>query len=94
MYSGDCGDPDDLVPLIRPGDTLLCEAGFGDKPEKMPIHLTAEQAARAAKAGAARRLVLTHIQDRTAGDAAVRMAEKVFENDTQLATPGLTVDIR
>ena len=94
VYSGDCGDPADLVPLIRSGDTLLCEAAFGDKPEKVPIHLSAEQAAKAAATGGARRLVLTHITDRADGDAALRMAEKTFTNDTQLATPGLTVDIR
>src|SRR5450759_4923326 len=29
VYSGDCGRADDLVPLIHPGDTLLCEASFG-----------------------------------------------------------------
>ncbi len=45
VYSGDCGNPDDLVPLIRPGDTFLCEAAFGAKPERVPIHLSAGQAA-------------------------------------------------
>ena len=32
VYSGDCGDAADLRPLIRPGDTLLCEASFGTDP--------------------------------------------------------------
>ena len=29
VYSGDCGRADDVLPLIRPGDTLLSEASFG-----------------------------------------------------------------
>ena len=29
VYSGDCGIADDLLPLIRRGDTLLCEASWG-----------------------------------------------------------------
>ena len=32
VYSGDCSRADDLVPLIRPGDTLLSEASFGAGP--------------------------------------------------------------
>jgi ribonuclease BN (tRNA processing enzyme) len=32
VYSGDCGRAEDLLPLIRPGDTLLSEASFGGRP--------------------------------------------------------------
>ena len=29
VYSGDCGRPEDLLALLRPGDVLLSEASFG-----------------------------------------------------------------
>src|SRR5512141_2620813 len=61
VYSGDCAVADDLLPLIRPGDTLLCEAAFGVGPTGGGAHLTAAEAAGAAVRGGAARLVLTHI---------------------------------
>jgi len=32
VYSGDCGQADDIAPLIRAGDTLLTEVSFGPGP--------------------------------------------------------------
>ncbi|MDQ3554179.1 MAG: MBL fold metallo-hydrolase, partial [Chloroflexota bacterium] len=29
VYSGDCGRPEDILALVRRGDTLLCEASWG-----------------------------------------------------------------
>ncbi len=66
VYSGDCGEWRDLVPLIGKGDTLLCEAAYGAGPGDGGQHLTAGQAAAAAVAGRAGRLILTHILDRYA----------------------------
>jgi len=76
VYSGDCGDADDLRPLIRPGDTLLGEASFGmaavaDGSE----HLNAEDIGRLAAVTSPRRVLLTHMlmgHDRDAAAAAVR----------------------
>jgi ribonuclease BN (tRNA processing enzyme) len=60
VYSGDCGEWRDLVPLIRPGDTLLSEAFWGTRPpDPGAHHLTAAQAATAARDGGAARLVMT-----------------------------------
>jgi ribonuclease BN (tRNA processing enzyme) len=62
VYSGDCANADDLVPLIRPGDTLLCEATFGAGPVPPGAeHLDAGAAGRAAGDGHAARLLITHI---------------------------------
>ena len=50
VYSGDCGRADDVVALIRAGDTLLSEAYFGPGPQVQgPEHLNAHEAARAAR---------------------------------------------
>ena len=94
VYSGDCGVAADLLPLIRPGDTLLCEAALGtDAASDEPaIHLTAAQAAWAAAQGGAGRLVLTHVLDRYE-DAALLDAADTFAGPVELARPGLVVEI-
>jgi len=93
VYSGDCAVADDLLPLIRPGDTLLCEAAFGSGPSDAPIHLTAAEAAGAALRGDAARLVLTHILDKRDEAGSVAIAGGVFSGAVEAAQPGLTLDI-
>jgi ribonuclease BN (tRNA processing enzyme) len=89
VYSGDCGRAEDIVPLIRPGDTLLCEASFGAA-EVPPgaAHLTAMDAARAASAGNAGRLLLTHLQMGFDRADALAAAQGIFAGATQLVTEG------
>lgn len=94
VYSGDCGRADDLLPLIREGDTLLCEAFWSDQ-EPVPgaNHLSAAQAASVAQRGGAARLVLTHILDAHDPLAAREAAIEVFRGPVQLAEPELVVQI-
>lgn len=94
VYSGDCGRADDLLPLVRAGDTLLCEAAFGTGPVDVPIHLTAEQAASVAAKADAARLVLTHILDSRNGEGVRAAAAAVYSGEIEIARPGLTIDIR
>jgi ribonuclease BN (tRNA processing enzyme) len=90
VYSGDCGVADDLLPLIREGDTLLCEAAFGaDEQAGGGNHLTARQAADAARRGGAGRLVLTHLLDRSGVEPAELAARDGFAGPVQVARPGL-----
>ena len=94
VYSGDCGRADDLVPLIRPGDTLLCEASLGG--EQVPAglqHLNAAGAARAAAAGHAARLLLTHIQMGRSRADALAAAQSVFAGSVQLVTEGDRLEV-
>lgn len=94
VYSGDCGREDDLLPLIRPGDTLLCEAYFGAAESVSgPEHLSARQAARAARDGKAGRLLLTHLKDGSDEAAAIDAAREVFEGWVLIAMPGLQLPI-
>ena len=89
VYSGDCGRVDDLVPLIRPGDTLLSEASFGAG--HVPAgaeHLTAADAGRAATAGQAARLLLTHIQIGYSRPDTLAAAQAAFAGPVQLVTEG------
>jgi ribonuclease BN (tRNA processing enzyme) len=86
VYSGDCAVADDLLALVRPGDTLLCEAGLGASLES-GIHLTAAQAAGVAQRGGAARLILTHVLDRNAGPDLIPAAAG-FGGELLVAEPG------
>lgn len=88
VYSGDCGHADDLLPLIREGDTLLCEA-FWSTREPIPSanHLNANQAADVARRGGASNLILTHILESYDPQAALAAAREVFPGPVQLAEP-------
>jgi ribonuclease BN (tRNA processing enzyme) len=94
VYSGDCGHAEDLLPLIRAGDTLLCEAFWSTRePVAAAMHLTAAQAAGVARTGSAARLVLTHILDAHDPEAAVLAARLVFGGPVDLAVPDLVVQV-
>ncbi len=94
VYSGDCGRADDLLALLRPGDTLLVEASHGAGPIiEGPNHLNAAAAVRVAAAGGAARLVLTHLFDDVDPQAALGLARASFAGETVLAEPGLRLTI-
>jgi ribonuclease BN (tRNA processing enzyme) len=89
VYSGDCGRADDLVPLIRPADTLLAEASFGAGPVPAGAeHLSSADAARAALAGRAARLLLTHVQMGFSRSDALAAARALFSGPVQLIAEG------
>jgi ribonuclease BN (tRNA processing enzyme) len=94
VYSGDCGKADDLLPLIREGDTVLCEA-FWSTREPIPSanHLSAEQAADVARRGGAASLILTHILESYDRSAALARASEIFPGTVALAEPGMVVTI-
>lgn len=89
VFSGDCGRADDLLPLVRPGDTLLCEASFGAGPVPPGAqHLDGHDAGRIAATAGAGRLLLTHVQmgfDRT---DALEAAQAAFDGPTRLVLEG------
>ncbi|MEO7117585.1 MAG: MBL fold metallo-hydrolase [Candidatus Limnocylindrales bacterium] len=95
VYSGDCGRPDDLIGLVRPGDTFLCEASWGAALE-IPtgaMHLTAREAAEVARDCGAARLLLTHVLDEHDPVAALDIARGIFRGPVELAVPGMVVDV-
>ncbi len=89
VYSGDCGRGDDLVPLIRTGDALLVEASFGTGPVPVgDLHLDAAAVTRAASAGGAGRVLLTHILGTYDPDAVVASVRAGFAGDVRAVAPG------
>jgi ribonuclease BN (tRNA processing enzyme) len=94
VYSGDCGRASDLLALIRPGDTLLCEAFWGADPAPaVDVHLSASDAAAVAQEGRAGALILTHIAAEQDPDRSLARARSVFDGPVSLAEPGLRVAV-
>ena len=89
VYSGDCADPDELLPLLRPGDTLLAEATFGrgPVPAGMP-HLDGPMAGRLATAARAGALLLTHLRMGCDPGDTVRSAAQQYDGPVTLVAPG------
>jgi ribonuclease BN (tRNA processing enzyme) len=89
VYSGDCARVDDLVPLIRPGDTLLSEATFGAGPVAPGAqHITSGDVARVASACGAARLLLTHVLSSHSRNGTLSSAQAAFAGPVQLVTEG------
>jgi len=94
VYSGDCSCPEDLIPLIHAGDTVLCEASFGAGPvAEGAEHMTSKEAALAAARGGAGRLLLTHVLPGRSREEALAAACSVYGGPVQLVTEGDTFDI-
>jgi len=62
VYSGDCGQAEDLDPLIQPGDALLCEVSFGPGPVPPDTaHLDGPGIGALATRTSAGQVLLTHL---------------------------------
>jgi len=89
VYTGDCGRADDLVPLIRPGDTLLSEVAFGPGPVPVEeLHLDGPAVGRLAAATGAARVLLTHLQPRRDPDATLRSVRAAYAGPVALVEDG------
>ena len=89
VYSGDCGRADDLLGLIRPGDTLLTEVSFGPGPVPVDeLHLDGDAVGRLAAASGPARVLLTHLQMRRDRAATVAHVERRFDGPAALVEDG------
>jgi len=81
-FSADTGPTPALAELAADADVFLCEATLGEPEPEPRGHLTAEEAAEAARAAGARRLLLVH-----------RAAELPVPEGLELAYDGLVVEL-
>lgn len=89
VYSGDCGQAEDLLQLIRPGDVLLSEASFGPGPvPEQRIHLDGPGVGRVARAADASAVLLTHVLARFDRTATAAAAKAAFGGPVTLVAPG------
>lgn len=93
VYSGDCGRAEDLVPLIRAGDTLLVEVSFGPGPVPQgAYHLDGPAIGRVASTTGVARVLLTHLQMGFDPDETIRSVRTAgFEGPTEFVWPGSRV---
>lgn len=89
VYSGDCGRAMELVPLIRPGDTLLSEVAFGPGPVPVgDLHLDGPAVGELAGATGPARVLLTHLQLRRDPEATVAAVRARFGGPVDLVADG------
>ena len=81
-YSGDVSHWEDLAAIVRPGDTLLCEAAGGAAQwREGDTHITAHGAGRAAATAGVARLLLTHFGAEVDPVEAIRAAATEFSGE-------------
>jgi ribonuclease BN (tRNA processing enzyme) len=81
-YSGDVSHWEDLAAIVRPGDTLLCEAAGGSAQwREGDTHVTAYGAGKAAASSGAVKLLLTHFGAEVDPAEAVRAAATEFSGE-------------
>ena len=81
-YSGDVSHWEDLAAIVKPGDTLLCEAAGGAAQwREGDTHVTAYGAGKAATSAGAAKLLLTHFGAEVDPADAVRAAATEFSGE-------------
>jgi ribonuclease BN (tRNA processing enzyme) len=89
VYSGDCGRAEDLEPLIRPGDVLLCEVSFGPGPVPSDAgHLDGPAVGGLASRTGAGRVLLTHLQMGFDPGATIESVRRAYQGPVDLVEPG------
>jgi ribonuclease BN (tRNA processing enzyme) len=89
VYSGDCGRAEDLEPLLRPGDALLCEVSFGPGPVVPGAnHLDGPMVGELARRTRVSRVLLTHLQMGFDRDATIESVRARFDGPVELVDPG------
>jgi ribonuclease BN (tRNA processing enzyme) len=87
-YSGDTGPCDALTELARDADVFLCEADIDEHRDGEQVHLTPEDAGRAARAARVRELLVTHVGPTLSPETATARAAAVFGGTTSTAREG------
>ena len=94
VYSGDCGRAADLIPLVRPGDTLLTEVTFGPGPVPPGVlHLDGPAVGEIAAATRPGRVLLTHILGGHDLDATIASVRPRWDGPVSFVWPGDGLDI-
>jgi ribonuclease Z len=98
VYTGDTRPTDTTVEVAEDADLLIHEATFADDSAERAGrtgHSTARQAGALAERAGARRLALTHVSSRYAGDASALAdeARDAFDGEFHLAHDGLELEV-
>jgi ribonuclease BN (tRNA processing enzyme) len=95
VYSADSAPTERLVRFARGADLFVCEASLnsaeGDSVERG--HMDPVEAATSAARANVLRLILTHVPSENGEEDVVRRARDVYQGPTELARPGLRVEL-
>ena len=84
-----CCEGDEVLPLIRPGDTLLSEVSFGPGPtDPNAAHLDGPTVGRLAAATGPSRVLLTHLLMGCDPAATIASVKAHFDGPVVLVEPG------
>jgi ribonuclease BN (tRNA processing enzyme) len=92
-YTGDTGPTHHIEALARESDLFLSEATWQDRDDLLPFHLSARQAAIAAREAGVARLVLTHIWPTLEHDVSKQQAAEEFSGPIDAAVEGMTFEV-
>lgn len=92
-YTGDTGPTHHIEALARESDLFLSEATWQDRPDLLPFHLSARQAAIHAREAGVARLVLTHIWPTLEHEVSKQQAAEEFSGPIDAAVEGLTFEV-
>jgi ribonuclease BN (tRNA processing enzyme) len=94
VYSGDCGRPQDIVPLVRPGDTLLAEVSFGPGPVPRGVaHLDGPAVGWLATATHVGRTLLTHLQMGYEPELTLATCRAAYDGPIEMVWPGSSLEV-
>jgi ribonuclease BN (tRNA processing enzyme) len=91
-YTGDSGPCDALVELAKGVRILVSEVGT-DLVEIPSVHCSPEEAALTAQHAGVARLVLTHLAQDLAPEAAVERAGELYHGPIEVAIPGSIIEV-
>jgi ribonuclease BN (tRNA processing enzyme) len=94
VYSGDCGEADDLLPLLRPDDALLVEVSFGPGPAQPGAqHLDGPEVGRIAARADVGRVLLTHLQMGHDPDETIASVQRAYAGPVEFVWPGSVIEL-
>ncbi len=94
VYSGDCADASDLLPLARPGDVLLSEIAFGAGPVPAGAqHLDGPAVGDVARRARVSSLLLTHLQMGYDPEEALASVRRAYDGPVRFVWPGDEISI-
>jgi ribonuclease BN (tRNA processing enzyme) len=92
-YTGDTGPAPEVVELAKDADVFMAEATYQDRDALTPFHLSARQAADAAREAGVGRLILTHLLPSHDKERSKAEAADEFGGRIDVAVEGLVFEI-
>ncbi len=93
VYSGDTDFCENLIPLSKDADLLICESAMPDA-LKVTGHLTPSEAGKIAKAANVRRMVLTHFYPECDNTDIEKECRKTYKGPLDLAEDLMEIQLR